>query len=73
MAAPYSRLDLTKAKYAFFLVVSGQCCRFLLMNPNLELALLQISLIWVAHLRSFEMFSPKYVVFSTLFKISPQS
>jgi len=43
MAAPYSRLDLTKAKYAFFLVVSGQCCRFLLMNPNLELALLQIS------------------------------
>ena len=59
IAAPYSSVDLTKAKYAFFLVVSGQCCRFLLMNPNLELALLHISLMCVAHFRSFDMFIPK--------------
>jgi hypothetical protein len=41
MIDPYSIIDLTRAIYAVLLHSLGQCCRFLLRNPSVELAFLQ--------------------------------
>jgi len=37
MIDPYSIIDLTRAIYAVLLHSLGQCCKFLLRNPSVEL------------------------------------
>ena len=42
----YSSDERIKARYAVFLQFSGQCFKFLLRKPSVELAFLVILLIW---------------------------
>jgi hypothetical protein len=59
MIDPYSIIDLTRAIYAVLLHSLGQCCRFLLRNPSVELAFLQVLFICSFHLRSSAIYSPR--------------
>jgi hypothetical protein len=47
MIDPYSIIDLTRAIYAVLLHSLGQCCRIFLNNPSVELAFLQVLLIYL--------------------------
>ena len=47
MTDPYSITDLTRAIYAVLLHSLGQCCRYLLRNPSVELAFLQVLFTYV--------------------------
>jgi len=58
MIDPYSIFDLTRAIYAVFLHSLGQCYRFLLRNPSVELASLQVLFICSFHLKSSAICSP---------------
>jgi hypothetical protein len=42
MIDPYSIIVLTRAIYAVLLHYLGQCCRFLLRNPSVELAFFRV-------------------------------
>ena len=59
MIDPYSIIDLTRAIYAVLLHSLGQCCRFLLRNPSVELAFLQVLFICSFHLRFDGTCSPR--------------
>jgi hypothetical protein len=52
MIAPYSIIDRTSAMKAVFLHSLGQCCKFLLRKPKVELAFLVTLLMCSFHLRS---------------------
>ena len=67
-AAAYSRDERTSARYAARLVCIGQFCRFLLTKPKVELALLQTLLMWVFHLMSFDIITPRYGFAGTSFR-----
>jgi hypothetical protein len=41
MIDPNSIMDLTRAIYAVLMHSLGQCCRFLLRNPSVELTICQ--------------------------------
>ena len=63
MIDPYSIIDLTRAIYAVLRMHSlGQCCKFLLRNPSVELACLQVLFICSFHLKSSAICSPRYNV-----------
>ena len=49
----------------------GQEKKFLRKNPSVLLALVQILLIWVFHLRSFVIVTPRYLMLSTFFNTVP--
>ena len=59
MIDPYSINDLTRAIYAVLLHSLGQCCRFLLRNPSVELAFSQVLFICSFHLKSSGICSPR--------------
>ena len=42
MIDPYSIIVLTRAIYAVLLHYLGQCCRFLLRNPSVELGFVRV-------------------------------
>jgi hypothetical protein len=58
MTDPYSIINLTRAIYAVILHSLGHCCRFLLRNPSVELAILQVLFICFFHLKSSAICSP---------------
>lgn len=55
MILPYSILERTKARYAFFLHGCGQWRRFLLRKSSVDFAFLHMLLIWVLHFKLSEM------------------
>jgi hypothetical protein len=47
MIDPYSIIHLTRAIYAVVLHSLGQCCRFLLRNPSVELAFFFTGVVYI--------------------------